>query len=430
MRKKRILRALSLLCVLLLSASSLCVLAEEEVTEAVTEEVSEEPEEEVAEEATEEESEESTKEAYVSTVRPTDYRALDYVELGDYLGFTVQLTAVTDEEVLEEAESRILESDADVMQILTEGTVEEGDLANIDYVGKLDGEAFDGGTASGYDLEIGSGVFIEGFEDGLIGKEIGSTVDLDLTFPENYSAEELAGKDTVFTVTINEVQRLPELTGEIVSAVTDGAYSEVDSWLNYIRASLEEEARESEVENAVVQQIYSDSTISGYPQDVLEYCENALLSYYGVWLEYYGYTEDEISSWADQMAKSELQLELLLKAIAETEGMEISEDEYNEGASAYAAEYGYDSIQEFVDSNGGEDYVRLNLLLDKVLNFLVENTTVLEPVEPESESELGEEFVGEEETEFVAEEETEAVTGEETEFVTEPETESEAETAS
>ncbi len=417
--RKNALKFTAVLCALAVSVSPAAVFAEEEITE--------EPEEKVSEETTEQ-STEAEFSAYVADQRPTDYRALDYVELGDYLGLTVQLSNVTDDEVMEEAQSRILASDADVMLTLTEGTVEEGDVANIDYVGKLDGEAFDGGTASDYDLEIGSGVFIDGFEDGLIGAGIGSTVDLDLTFPEDYSAEELAGQDVVFTVTVNEVQRMPELTGEIVSAVTDGAYSEVDSWLSYIRAALEENARESEIQDSVVQQVCYDSTITGYPEDVLEYCEESLLNYYGVWLEYYGYTEDEISSWADQMARSELQLELVLKAVAETEDITVSDEEYQAGADAYAAAYGYDSTQEFVDSNGGEDYIRLNILLDKVLSFLVENAVVLEPVEPESESEF-EEFVREEETEPVTEEETEPVREEETEFVTEQESETEPETA-
>ena len=90
---------------------------------------------------------------------------------------------------------------------LTQGKVQKDDIANIDYVGKKDGVAFEGGTANGYDLKIGSGSFIAGFEDGLIGAEIGSTVDLNLTFPENYGNEELNGADVVFTVTVNSVKR-------------------------------------------------------------------------------------------------------------------------------------------------------------------------------------------------------------------------------
>lgn len=122
---------------------------------------------------------------------------------------------------------------SDILEEVTEGTVEEGDTANIDYEGKLHGEAFEGGTAKEYGSEIGSGTFIPGFEDGLVGVKIGDTVDLPLTFPENYT-EELAGKDVVFTVTVNSVKRMPELTDDLVNQITDGEYTDVAS---YKRAS-------------------------------------------------------------------------------------------------------------------------------------------------------------------------------------------------
>ena len=107
-------------------------------------------------------------------------------------------------------------------QTLTEGTVEDGDTVNIDYVGKLDGEEFDGGSAEGYDLEIGSCTFIDGFEDGLIGHEIGEKVTLDLTFPDPYpNNPDLAGKPVVFDVTINAIKesQTPELNDEFVEGL-------------------------------------------------------------------------------------------------------------------------------------------------------------------------------------------------------------------
>lgn len=130
-----------------------------------------------------------------------DLNIFDYVDLGDYKGIelTKSITKVTDDEVTNEMESKAVElTGSDV-------TVEDGDTAIIDFVGKLNGVAFDGGTASNYELEIGSGSFIDGFEDGLIGVKKGDTVDLNLTFPESYPSTELAGKDVVFTVTVNGV---------------------------------------------------------------------------------------------------------------------------------------------------------------------------------------------------------------------------------
>ena len=215
MRRKNLMTAL--LCAAVVAASTVmapgAVMAEE--TEAVTEASTE-----AATEADTEASTEASSEEELEITERPDYKALDYVELGEYKGLTVEVspTTVTDEEVIKQIRAN---AGSDILEEVTEGTVEEGDTANIDYEGKLDGEAFDGGTAKDTDLEIGSGTFIPGFEDGLIGVKIGDTVDLPLTFPENYT-EELAGKDVVFTVTVNSVKRMPELTDDLVNQITDG----------------------------------------------------------------------------------------------------------------------------------------------------------------------------------------------------------------
>ena len=133
----------------------------------------------------------------------------DYIKLGEYKDLTVD-TKSDDYIAYYNAQ---MDNDIQNQQLyakLNEGKVQKNDIANIDYVGKKDGVAFEGGTADGYDLTIGSGSFIEGFEDGLIGVEIGSTVDLNLTFPENYGNEELNGAAVVFTVKVNYVQRAKE----------------------------------------------------------------------------------------------------------------------------------------------------------------------------------------------------------------------------
>ena len=124
-----------------------------------------------------------------------------YVELGDYMGVKVD----TKSDDFKQIENSLISSDVanyDLYVVKKEGKVEKGETVNIDYEGKKDGVAFEGGTAKGYNLTIGSGQFIDGFEDGLIGKEVGTTVDLNLTFPENYGNEELNGADVVFTVKI------------------------------------------------------------------------------------------------------------------------------------------------------------------------------------------------------------------------------------
>ena len=159
----------------------------------------------------------------------------DYVQLGEYKGIevTAQDTTVTDEDVETELQSQV-ENATPIYEEITEGTVADGDVVNIDYEGTLDGVAFDGGTDTDFNLTIGSGQFIDGFEDGLIGKNIGDTVELNLTFPEDYTTNsDLAGQDVVFTVTINYVQgeEIPqELNDEFVQRVTDGTYTTVDEY--------------------------------------------------------------------------------------------------------------------------------------------------------------------------------------------------------
>ena len=185
-------------------ASGVCADETEALTEVQTEAVSEQAEAQIDAPAW-----------YIEEIvdpgeRP-DYEAGRYVTLGQYKGLTIVLDGleVTEEEI----DAYIEDAAAQAGLNQKEGTVKEGDVVNIDYSGKKDGVAFDGGTAQGAALEIGSGTFIPGFEEGLIGVNTGETVDLDLTFPENYGAEELAGAETVFTVTVNYIEAAPERYG-------------------------------------------------------------------------------------------------------------------------------------------------------------------------------------------------------------------------
>ena len=152
---------------------------------------------------------------------------------------------------------------------LTEGKVQSGDVANIDYIGRLNGEAFEGGTATGYDLEIGSGKFIDGFEDGLIGAEIGTTVFLNLTFPTSYHSTELAGKDVVFEVKVNNVTRKSEPTEDNIK--------------RYGFASLkgyEEKKIKYAASVSLFTNIYEATTFNSYPKKESNLHYNYLVSYY------------------------------------------------------------------------------------------------------------------------------------------------------
>lgn len=370
-----------LLCAACLTTAAAAVSAEE--TEAVTEVASEE--------STEEEETEAPLE------RP-DYTASDYVTLGEYMGLTVQIDLTASEEEIEEELEYYLQT-ADVMEEITEGTVEEGDTVSIDYEGKKDGVAFDGGTAKDYDLTIGSNSFIDGFEDGLIGVNVGETVDLNLTFPENYFSEDLAGQDVVFTVTVHSIKRMPELTDDLVNTITEGEYTTIDAYKEYIRSYLEEDKaaqRDTMVMTDLFTQVTNNSTINEYPEEMVNYGIQSMKNYYedmaesfsmefaDFMLMYFGMTEEDFDEQVVLAVQQNMQQELYLKAIAEAEGLELTEEEYAEGCARYAESYGYESGEELVASYG-EDTVRISILQDKVLEYLMENAVVEEITESESE---------------------------------------------
>ena len=183
---------------------------------------------------------------------PTAYlsgiTASDYVELpADYAALTVEVepaAEVTDEEVENLIDSQ-RESRKELQEITNRSAVQEGDVVNIDYVGRIDGEEFDGGSAEGYNLEIGSGSFIEGFESGLIDQRVGDTVTLELTFPEDYGDSTKAGVDAEFEVTINSIQQyvVPDLTDDFVAGLAlqdefGNVVGTVDEFRTYVRNYL------------------------------------------------------------------------------------------------------------------------------------------------------------------------------------------------
>ena len=176
----------------------------------------------------------------------------DHVELTDYKSIVIDKTSKEYTDYF----NRIFESyvsSAQAYDKLTEGTVKDGDTVNIDYTGKKDGVAFEGGTAQGQNLVIGSKSFIDGFETGLIGKKIGDTVNLNLTFPQNYQSTELAGKAVVFTVKINYVQALPEKNEETAKKL---GFAD----LNAMNADIEENS----VKNLIAQNLIEESSVKKY----------------------------------------------------------------------------------------------------------------------------------------------------------------------
>ncbi len=333
----------------------------------------------------------------------TDYDVTEYVTLPeDYLNQTVSLSSdyeVTDEEVQEYVEAYIL-SYYPTYVTSDKTIVEEGDTANIDYVGTLDGEAFDGGTAEGYNLSIGSGTFIDGFEDGLIGCEVGTTVDLDLTFPEEYSNEDLAGQDVVFTVTINAIVEetileYDEITDEYVEEnFSSYGMTTVEDLLGDVESTLEEtnEAyKKSEIQDLVLENLVAESVID-YPEELLESRLEEELAYYREGAEAYdmeyedyiltysGYDSvEEFEEAVREMLESYLPEELVLEAIVADLDFSITRSEFQEFVDTYIAYYGLESEEEFYEYYGEEMYVMLGYAESQALNRCVDESTALYP---------------------------------------------------
>ena len=323
-----------------------------------------------------------------SRVNVSDFNTADYVTLGEYKNLSVAVTpiTVTDEEVQAQAlqiyQSYVTEENGGV----TDRAVEEGDTVIIDYEGKKDGVAFDGGTAQGADLAIGSGQFIDGFEDGLIGVMPGDTVDLDLTFPENYGSSDLAGAKVVFTVTVHYI--LPvEMKDEVEAGFGSEDYQNVEQLNAYARAALEEDAQytyDQNVEYAFINAMMDNCTYQEMPEELVAQYETTItenmqmMAYmYGMdadTLVYYFYGTD-LATYASEGGKASAQQILAAQAIAEKEGLLLEEDALNERIETLAAENGCGSAEELLAQYNKEE-LRESLMFEDVLEYLIENGTV------------------------------------------------------
>ena len=318
--------------------------------------------------------------------------------IGEYEGLelTGEKLEITDE-YLESYVDYMLENSKEPVAV-TGRPVQEGDVVNIDYVGKKDGVAFEGGTAQGYDLEIGSGAFIDGFEDGLVGCNIGDTVDLNLTFPDTYHSEELAGQQVVFTVTVNAINELirPELTDEYVKSLGVEDCQNVEEFYQAVRISLEDSANatyENELQTQITEKLmeiceFSDEVpeelFTYYREQIYANFENQAASM-GMGLTdfvslYYGMTEEQFEAEIDTGAANSARQAMACALIAQNEGLMVSDEELNASIEENYANFGFESVEAYMKDGNPEDY-RNYLLTTKVLDFLMENAKITETLE-------------------------------------------------
>lgn len=310
------------------------------------------------------------------------------VELGDYSNLEAEVNKheVTDEDI-----SRVIDRERDQnSRIISveDRAVKDGDIVNIDFVGKLDGEEFPGGDAEGYELVIGSGAFIPGFEEQIIGKEIGQEFDVDVVFPEEYHDESLAGKNVIFEVKLNSIQEkeLPELDDEFVKDISE--FDTLEEYKNNVKIDLEEELKkqaEVEKENKAVEALMEvmkvDIPESMIDMEVDREYQNFLYRVQGMGLtldQYFAIansdeekTREELRPASEKKVKGELALdEFIVK-----ENIEATDDEIDKEISELAKQYelkDVDSFKETLKESGDLDFITNTVKRRKAVEKLVE----------------------------------------------------------
>ncbi|KAB7708595.1 trigger factor [Bacillus aerolatus] len=309
------------------------------------------------------------------------------VKLGEYKGLEAEKlsTEVTDEDVQEELTA--LQKRHAELVVKEDGKVEEDDTVVLDFEGSVDGEVFEGGTAENYSLVIGSGTFIPGFEEQLIGMAAGEEKDVEVAFPEEYHAEELAGKPAVFKVKLHEIksQELPELNDEFAKE-TDEDVETLDALKEKIRTRLEEQ-RKTEAEQTLRDTLVEKATANAevdVPEVMVEneidrmlqeFTQN--LSMQGMNLDLYyqfsGQSEADLRSQMKENAETRVRTSLTLEAIAQAENLEATEEDTEAELSKMADQFNL-SVEDIKKALGNLEGMQGDLKIRKAIEFLVENS--------------------------------------------------------
>ncbi len=311
------------------------------------------------------------------------------VKLGDYKDLSVSVDAVkevTDAEVDERVER---ERNNLAELVLKDAAAENGDTVVIDFVGSIDGVEFDGGKGENHSLELGSGQFIPGFEDQLVGHKAGETVDVKVTFPEDYQAEDLAGKEALFVTTIHEVKakEVPALDDELAKDIDDEVET-LDELKAKYRKELEEQkeaAYKDAVETAAIDKAVENAEIVELPQEMIDAeVDRAMNEMLGnmqrqgispeMYFQLTGTSEEDLRKQYADDADRRVKTNLVIEAVAKAEGFEASEEEVNKEIADLAAEYSMDETQ--VRSLLSPDMLQHDIAAKKAIDLITSTATV------------------------------------------------------
>lgn len=312
------------------------------------------------------------------------------VKLGDYKGVTIEKIEhnVTDEDVAKELENA-QKKNARLVSV-EDRAVANGDIATIDFEGFVDGVAFEGGKGEEYDLEIGSGTFIPGFEEQLVGAAIGEEKDVNVTFPEEYHSEALAGKDATFKVTVKEIKmrELPELNDDFATEVSE--FETLDEYKNDLKAKLEKRAEnqvKAETENAVIEKVIENAEVE-IPEAMIETQIDNMVSdfaqrimYQGLnldtYLQYTGMSMEAFRAQFTKDAEKRVRGSLILDAVAADAGVTVGDEEYEMKLIDMAKQYNMeiDKLKENIGEAEAES-MKKNMVAEKTIQMLVNNAVI------------------------------------------------------
>lgn len=304
--------------------------------------------------------------------------------IGNYTGREIQasLDEVTDELAAYYAEYTFKNQSFEGY----DEAAKNGDTLIIDFEGKMDGVAFDGGTAEGQALTLGSGMFIPGFEEGLVGVNVGETVDLNLTFPDPYGANpDFSGEECVFTVTVHKI--IPGLSDEAVAMLNNSAFSNKEEYVAYVKEMLEDQARnqfEQDVVNNLISLVVSESEFNEIPQAIMDDRESVVYENFGSVAAQYGYTVPdllvEMGTSLEELKSEYAKQQIVFYKIAKDNNLTVSDAELNENINIYIDLYEDISSAEDLYNYIPEASFRESILVDKVISFLIERTSVVQAV--------------------------------------------------
>ena len=321
------------------------------------------------------------------------------VELGDYKGLEIekQDTELTEEEVQESIDHQL--GHLAEMVVKEDGAVENGDTVNIDFDGYVDGEQFEGGQAEGYDLEIGSGSFIPGFEEQLVGVKAGEEKDVNVTFPEEYHAEELAGKEATFKTKVNEIKYkdVPELNDEIANEL-DAEANSVDEYKENVRKRLAEQ-KATDAENTQKEEAINkatNNTTIDVPEAMIKTELDRMVQEFGQRMQqqglnletYFQISGQDESQLREQMkddAEERVKTNLTLTAIADAEEVEVSDADIDKELEKMSEQFNI-SVEDIKQTLGSTDIVKNDVRIQKVIDMLVEEAKLVESSKDDSEA--------------------------------------------